>query len=385
MPSLDLSAKKLGPGSAAVVAAGVSVNAVLTELNLGNNNNIRAEGAAAIAEALRGNRVLKNIDLRGNSLGTEGWCAIFAALRDNKENKIESWDLSYQGINTEIVKVLAEYVSVSGVLTSLNVSHNDLTEEAALGIVRVERQRNKLTSLGLGRCGIGPTGAAEIAEYVSGSGVLTELKLDGHELDLPKLRGTDPVESLDLSSEYLGPASAIVIASLIAGNEVLKTLSLYRNNIRDEGAKELAAALRVNGVLIKLDISKNDIGPEGAKAMASALRVNAVLTDLNLSDNNLGGETDYIKASEVEGESKQIGAKVIYQGREMVVSQGVDSDGELKLVDVVQTGVLAIAKALEVNGVLKALYMQGNNLGDEGAKAIRDAVSGREEGFELYM
>jgi len=38
--------------------------------------------------------------------------------------------------------------------------------------VRVERQRNKLTSLGLARCNIGPTGAAEIAEYVSGSAVL---------------------------------------------------------------------------------------------------------------------------------------------------------------------------------------------------------------------
>ena len=38
---------------------------------------------------------------------------IFAALRDNKENKIESWDLSDQNFNPEIAKVLAEYVSVS--------------------------------------------------------------------------------------------------------------------------------------------------------------------------------------------------------------------------------------------------------------------------------
>ena len=52
-----------------------------------------------------------------------------------------------------------------------------------------------------------------------------------------------------------------------------------------------------------------------------------MLTDLNLSGNNIGGETGYIKASEVEGESKEGGAKVIYQGREMVVSKGVDSAG----------------------------------------------------------
>ena len=83
------------------------------------NNNIRDEGAAAIADALKGN----------------------------------------------------------GVLTSLDVSFNKLTEVAALGIIRVERHRNKLTSLGLARCQIGPSGAAELAEYVSGSEVLTKLVL----------------------------------------------------------------------------------------------------------------------------------------------------------------------------------------------------------------
>ena len=64
----------------------------------------------------------------------------------------------------------------------MDVGYNRLTEEAALGIVRVERQRNKLTSLGLDRCSIGPTGAAEIAEYVSGSGVLKTLDLYGNNI-----------------------------------------------------------------------------------------------------------------------------------------------------------------------------------------------------------
>ena len=57
--------------------------------------------------------------LRDNNLGIEGWCAIFTALRDNKDNQIESWDLSQQGINVEIAKVLAEYVSASTALKSL--------------------------------------------------------------------------------------------------------------------------------------------------------------------------------------------------------------------------------------------------------------------------
>ncbi|EOD28934.1 hypothetical protein EMIHUDRAFT_254013 [Emiliania huxleyi CCMP1516] len=71
-------------------------------------------------------------------------------------------------------------------LTALDDVYNALEErgvtEAALGIVRVERQRNKLTSLGLSRCSIGPTGAAEIAEYVSGSGVLKNIHLSYNNL-----------------------------------------------------------------------------------------------------------------------------------------------------------------------------------------------------------
>ena len=62
------------------------------------------------------------------------------------------------------IKAIADALKVNAVLTSLDVSYNSLTEEAALGILRVERERNKLKSLGLAGCSIGPSGAAEIAE-----------------------------------------------------------------------------------------------------------------------------------------------------------------------------------------------------------------------------
>ena len=41
------------------------------------------------------------------------------------------------------------------------------------------------------------------------------MKLDGDALPIKKLKGTEPVESLDLSNKSLGVASAVVIASLI--------------------------------------------------------------------------------------------------------------------------------------------------------------------------
>ena len=77
---------------------------------------------------------LTSINLRRNELGTAGWCAIFNALRDNKENTIASWDLSpldgdSEIIDAKVAKAIAEYVAVSGALTSLNLSDNKICAE----------------------------------------------------------------------------------------------------------------------------------------------------------------------------------------------------------------------------------------------------------------
>ena len=63
------------------------------------------------------------------------------------------------------------------------------------------------------------------------SGSVTHLTLcislhsvDGHPLAIDELRGTKPVESIDLSQKKLGVASAAIIASCISGNEHLGEL-----------------------------------------------------------------------------------------------------------------------------------------------------------------
>ncbi len=50
------------------------------------------------------------------------------------------------------------------------------------------------------------------------------MNLDGFALPVKKLKGTDPVETLDLSGKNLGVASAVVIASLISVNGALTTV-----------------------------------------------------------------------------------------------------------------------------------------------------------------
>ena len=55
-----------------------------------------------------------------------------------------------------------------------------------------------------------------------------QVNLDGYALPIKKLKGTEPVESLDLSNKRLGVASAIVIASLIGVNGALIQVLAFR-------------------------------------------------------------------------------------------------------------------------------------------------------------
>ena len=48
--------------------------------------------------------------------------------------------------------------------------------------------------------------------------------MDGHALQIDELKGTKPTEKIDLTSNGLGVASAIIIASCIKENGVLKEL-----------------------------------------------------------------------------------------------------------------------------------------------------------------
>ena len=48
--------------------------------------------------------------------------------------------------------------------------------------------------------------------------------MDGHALQIDELKGTKPTEKIDLSRKDLGVASAIIIASCIKENRVLKEL-----------------------------------------------------------------------------------------------------------------------------------------------------------------
>ena len=130
-------------------------------------------GILAISEALKVTPSLTECKLRSNSLGVEGWTIIFNALRDSLTSKITTWDLSSEGLGPEIAKPLAEYISVTASVTSLNLSQNNLTNygrdmtgiTALAGALKVTAS---LTRLNVEYNDLGDEGRAIISSAVQG-------------------------------------------------------------------------------------------------------------------------------------------------------------------------------------------------------------------------
>ena len=96
--------------------------AVLTTLCL-LDNNIGAEGAKAIAEALKVNAVLTELRLVLTKIGDEGAMAIAEALKVNAV--LTTLNLGYNSIGVEGAMAIAEALKVNTVLTELGLQSND--------------------------------------------------------------------------------------------------------------------------------------------------------------------------------------------------------------------------------------------------------------------
>ena len=87
------------------------------------------------------------------------------------------------------------------------------------------------------------------------------VSLDVFALLVQKLKGTNPVETLNLSGKSLGVASAAVIATLIGVIGSPTSLDLSSNQLchfgrhlhNTEGITAIADALRVNGSLTEIE------------------------------------------------------------------------------------------------------------------------------------
>jgi len=161
--------------------------------------------------------------------------------------------------------------------------------------------------------------------------------------------------SLDLVYNQIGDDGARDIAEALKLNASLTYLDLHNNNIGDAGARDIAEALKLNASLTYLDLHNNNIGEAGARDIAEALKLNASLTSLDLTINNIGeaGARDLAEALKLNASLTSL---------DLVYNQIGDD------------GARDIAEALKLNASLTYLDLRNNNIGDAGARDIAEAL-----------
>eukprot|EP00900_Chrysochromulina_parva_P005144 jgi/Chrpa1/14630/Chrysochromulina_OHIO_Genome00026421-RA len=132
----------------------VAVKGALTALNLSSNDIgshwdydqdeivSTPEGPKAIADALLVNGALTALDLSSNDLKDEGVCAVCEAIQSNKETKLASLNFKNNGIGPGGANAVAAMVAVTGALTKMDLTYNNLEEEGKTSIRNAVRGKS---------------------------------------------------------------------------------------------------------------------------------------------------------------------------------------------------------------------------------------------------
>jgi len=136
---LDLSGRNIGSQAAAVIASLIATNTELQTLNI-SKNNLEAEGAKHVAEAIKHCELLTQLDISANKLTRGARKGGMWGLQ-----RYEDDDQAYESDMSGIVK-LAGALQDSN-LQSLDISENELRAEGAKHIAEATKHCESLATI----------------------------------------------------------------------------------------------------------------------------------------------------------------------------------------------------------------------------------------------
>ncbi|XP_061604519.1 ran GTPase-activating protein 1a isoform X2 [Phyllopteryx taeniolatus] len=297
---------------------------------------------------------LQALRLEGNTVGVEAAKAIAKALETKSQFKRCFWSDMFTGrLRSEIppaLNSLGDALMLAGAkLTVLDLSDNAFGPDGVKGIEQLLKSPAcyTLQELRLNNCGMG----------IGGGKILATSLIECHK----KSSGEGPPLSLKV---------------FVAG----------RNRLENDGATALAQSFQLMGSLEEIHMPQNGINHPGVTALAKAVQHNPNLRTLNLNDNTFTEEGAIAMAKALKdlrsiqvinfGDClvRPVGATAIAE----TVSEGLPILKELNLSfgEITEEAALAVAHAVTNKNQLEKLDLNGNYLGEDGCKALKDFMKG---------
>ena len=339
LKELNLSYNYLQAAGIAIICKGLNHLAGLIKLNI-SNNNISSEAAHDIAVVLSHNNSLEELDLGYNNLGASGAVQIFLSMKnytslikfnigsigmtdfaaDNLVNilnnnvnlkeldlshnsiqvngairifnnatifRLNKLNISYNNITDQAADDIASFISYNSELKVLNLCHNNLQTSGTIKICKTNI--SKLINLNISHNNIITDAAENIAAFLTYNNKLQVLDLSYNELGCINIfKSIQALSVLKLSNCHFINETATKLATILQCNIKLKEIDLSHNDLSTQVTiKIFAEGMKNISSLKTINISHNMITYEAAKYIATVLSHNTKLKELYLSHNKL--------------------------------------------------------------------------------------------------
>lgn len=190
----------------------------LTTLNI-PVNNIRADGARALATALQQNATLTTLNISGNRIGDAGASALAEALLEN--TTLTTLIMNSTNIGNKGARALANALLQNATLTTLNIGLNEFADAGVRALAEALRQNRTLAVLDLWNPKISIAGLHALADAIRQNGMIHTIYLGNH--NYPPL-----TRYLERNKRGQENARKVVIAVLGAFKKLEKTDMAFR-------------------------------------------------------------------------------------------------------------------------------------------------------------
>jgi Ran GTPase-activating protein (RanGAP) involved in mRNA processing and transport len=249
-----LSAKALNAKEIEVIAELLAANPAVELVDV-DGNGFGAEGGAHVARLLRTAPSLRTLKLGSNNLRA----SVADIVATAEHTSLEMLSVEANAVNAKTCALIGDALSSPACpLREINLSYNAFGAAGGEALSRSLRGDSKLEALSLRSCSIRASGAAAIAEALSGATAA-------------------PLHTLDLHECFIGADGAIAIGAMLGENRSLSTLVLSDNSLgSDEGgavaaARALGSGLLSNTMLRTLDIRLNRLPPDAEEELQHAV------------------------------------------------------------------------------------------------------------------
>ena len=357
---LDLSDNSfLENGDCITLAETIKYNSTVTQLDLSANGLGDGE-CTALAEAIKHNSTITQLDLSLNNLGDGGSIALSEAIKLN--SAITQLDLYDNNLDAADCTALAEGIKHNSTITQLNLGGNRVADGDCTALAEALKHNTTITQLDLSSNKFGTGDCTALAEAIKHNSAITQLDLSENELGTgdcsalaEAIKHNSTITQLDLSHNRLGDGDSTALVEAITHNSTISQVNLSTNSFSYGDFAALTEAIKHSLTITQLDLSHNLLGFGDSTPLLEAIKHNEIITHLNLSHNVLCGG-DCTALAEVMKHNSTI-------------TQLNLSDNGLGTGDCT-----ALAEAIKHNLALTELNLSGNILGAGDCTALPEAI-----------